>query len=196
MPETYRLIAETETDAEAPITADLMKALQKNLIACFEGAVGAPKLQGKSVARDFNGGLEVITVAAGTVDSDQGEGFKNGATVFTSSSSSTNVLGAQYVIQSYTGTLRFRCAIAGGASPARTCTADLFKNGVLVSSVSNGGTTTVFSIDSTVAPGDVFEWRFRSNVGGLSVTFGPRVPQADDPYVQQPTYRRNSEIFL
>lgn len=42
MPETYRPIAETETDAEAPLTADLLKALQKNHIAQFEGDGNAP----------------------------------------------------------------------------------------------------------------------------------------------------------
>lgn len=53
---TYRLIAEEETDAEAPITADLMKALQKNLLAVIEGDVTAPKIA--------NAALNLIQTAA------------------------------------------------------------------------------------------------------------------------------------
>lgn len=42
MPETYRAIAETETDAEAPLTSDLFKALDKNVAATVQGSNGAP----------------------------------------------------------------------------------------------------------------------------------------------------------
>lgn len=41
---TYRAIAATETDPEAPITSALMKALDGNATAIAEGAAGAPKI--------------------------------------------------------------------------------------------------------------------------------------------------------
>lgn len=40
---TYRTIAGTETDPEAPITSALMKALADNPTAIAEGEVGAPR---------------------------------------------------------------------------------------------------------------------------------------------------------
>lgn len=41
---TYRSIAATETDPQAPVTAALMKALDMNVDATAEGATGAPVL--------------------------------------------------------------------------------------------------------------------------------------------------------
>lgn len=41
---TYRSIAPTETDPQAPITSALMKALEANPTAIAEGAAGAPRL--------------------------------------------------------------------------------------------------------------------------------------------------------
>lgn len=42
---TYRAIASTETDPQAPLTASLMKALQSNPLAIQEGDPTAPKIQ-------------------------------------------------------------------------------------------------------------------------------------------------------
>lgn len=41
---TYRSIATTETDPQAPLTAALMKALEANPTAITEGASGAPRI--------------------------------------------------------------------------------------------------------------------------------------------------------
>lgn len=42
---TYRLIASTETDPEAPVTSALMKALDGNVAATANGEAGAPKIR-------------------------------------------------------------------------------------------------------------------------------------------------------
>lgn len=47
---TYRTIASTETDPDAPITSALMKALQSNVEAIREGDATAPKIQNNAVA--------------------------------------------------------------------------------------------------------------------------------------------------
>lgn len=41
---TYRAIATTETDPQAPVTSALMKALEANPTAITEGASGAPRI--------------------------------------------------------------------------------------------------------------------------------------------------------
>jgi hypothetical protein len=46
---TYRPIATTETDPEAPLTSQLLKALEANPIAIAEGAVGAPRIVGHAL---------------------------------------------------------------------------------------------------------------------------------------------------
>lgn len=43
---TYRSVASTETDPQAPVTSALMKALEANPTAIAEGASGAPKVMG------------------------------------------------------------------------------------------------------------------------------------------------------
>jgi hypothetical protein len=53
---TYRSIATTETDPQAPITSALMKALEANPTAISEGATGAPRVLGKALGSTFLGG--------------------------------------------------------------------------------------------------------------------------------------------
>lgn len=45
---TYRSIASSETDADSPVTTDLMQALADNPTAIAEGASGAPKIAQKT----------------------------------------------------------------------------------------------------------------------------------------------------
>lgn len=46
---SYRAIASTETDPEAPITSALMKAFQDNLLATIEGDATAPRIYGAAM---------------------------------------------------------------------------------------------------------------------------------------------------
>jgi hypothetical protein len=50
---TYRDIASTETDPQAPLTSALMKALDDNPTAIAEGALNAPKVQGVALGGVF-----------------------------------------------------------------------------------------------------------------------------------------------
>lgn len=50
---TYRSIAASETDPQAPVTSALMKALADNPTAIAEGAAGAPKI---ALPASFNSG--------------------------------------------------------------------------------------------------------------------------------------------
>ncbi len=46
---TYRTIASTETDADSPVTVQLMTALADNPTAIAEGASGAPRVDGRAL---------------------------------------------------------------------------------------------------------------------------------------------------
>lgn len=208
MPETYRLIAETETDSEAPITADLMKALQKNWIAGFEGAVGAPRLVGRAVAYDFNEELPVVTVAAGTIRSHQGcrwvPGPFNG---IPATPANTWLLVGTYTVVSYTGSLRFACDTSALTGTSVTGRYRVLLNGVVVNTFVKGVLTTQrYTQDISVSPGDVITWEVYMQTGtNGSATAGPtadaegsyhertELVYADNPYRIQPAYRLYNE---
>lgn len=46
---TYRTISSTETDADSPVTVQLMTALADNPTAIAEGASGAPRVDGRAL---------------------------------------------------------------------------------------------------------------------------------------------------
>lgn len=66
---THRTIASTETDPEAPETAQLFKALANNPIAMFEGASGAPRLNPRAWQPTYLGAISATAAnAAGITD--------------------------------------------------------------------------------------------------------------------------------
>lgn len=178
MPYTWFTITEAMTDPGAPGTAELWKAWWKNPLAMFEGATGAPRLQGLGVARPGDG-LPVATVsAADTVEASRGAGGAGGTVVTTSSSLITAYT---YTIVSYTGSLRFKAAHrqTGGTSS----TLEIWKNGSMVDSWSTASTSDVArSKDISIVPGDVIAWRHSAG-GGATSYFTLTGVFANDGYV-------------
>ena len=171
--------------------ATTIQALRDNPLAIAEGDPTAPKIQGSAVARDFNNGLAVVTVAAGSIGIQQGQGFVAGTITTTSL---TNVVAGRFTIKAYTGTLRFTWSHAG--TGGFTSTLEVFKNNVLVQSYSTTSTTFILRTnDIAIVPGDVVEWRHRtSNAGGASQTSTSQ-PSANIAYVEQVAYRLNTEVL-
>lgn len=185
---TYTAITNGQIDQDSPITQPLMTALRDNPIALAEGASGAPRINGSAIARDYGSpNLPVVTVSAGDNISQQGEGFVAGITL---TQSTTEVVGLQYTIKSYSGTLRFNCTHSSSNS---TSTLSIYKNDVLIQSYTTNITPVARSNDVSVSVGDVVEWRHKiSNAAHTSVISGYGVG-ANNPYVQQVAYRLRSE---
>lgn len=183
---------DSQTDPDAPLTSELAKRWDNNVIAAFEGASGAQRLYGEAVARPSNG-LPVLTVAAANTATSASEplGFVQG-TLTTDAAS--EVVAATYTIVSYTGSMRFKAnhKVANGTG-VETSTLRVYKNAVLVNSWNTSSTNAVSrSEDISFVPGDVIEWRHfegggtaDSVVAGLSVS-------ADDAYIHQPVFIKAS----
>ncbi|NBZ87916.1 hypothetical protein [Stagnihabitans tardus] len=177
----YSAIAETETDPGAPSKSSLWKRWAKNWIAGFEGAAGAPRLMGEAIATAANGALPVLTVTASDAF-DLGEGMAPvaGTAVATTAA---EVVAQTYTVALFTGSVRVRATItAGGGGVA---TAILYKNGVSFGS----STTSSQSYDVPVVPGDVLQWRHKTNGTGTS-TFSGAVARASNSYLPQSAFRK------
>lgn len=160
----YNVINETETDPEAPGTSSLWKRWARNWIGGFLGATGAPRLLGKALAR-LSQGLPVLTVsAAATFAQSIGVGSVIG--ILTNTSTSTDVVAQTYTITHLTGVARFNAT--HGSAGTNNSQLGFWKNGVLVTSWLTTSSAVARTIDSTLAPGDVFEWRHRMTATGTS----------------------------
>lgn len=60
---TYRSIATTETDPEAPLTSQLVKALEANPRAIAEGAPGAPRIEFPAMSTSFSSAGQIGSMA-------------------------------------------------------------------------------------------------------------------------------------
>lgn len=179
------VISDTQLDPDAPLTSQLGYQLRDNPIAAFEGAVGAPRLQGAAAA-DVGRGLLVLTVsAADTVAVERGHGPVVGTI---STTSTTEVVAQTYTIQTYTGVMRFVASHASGDN--NSIALYLYKNDVLVNSWTTAGTTQVQRTeDISIVEGDVIEWRHKVTTGSSS-SFGSAAVKANDGYVIQHLYAR------
>lgn len=187
---SYTAIPNGDIDQDSPITQPLMTALRDNPIAMAEGDDPAPRILGEAAGRDSSVAarrLPVATVAAGSVASSQGQGAVTGTI---STTSLTNVVAYTYTIRSYSGTLRFSVTQtnSGGGGNA---IAEIYKNNILVQSYTRSPGTTVRTNDVTVAVDDVIEWRHRITGAGDS-QLTSAVVSADNPYIIQDLFRRNS----
>jgi hypothetical protein len=105
---TYRAIAASETNPQAPITAALMKALDANLDAVAEGATGAPRVQGRALggihvgpAQAFSSGVAATVLdcdGVGDVDVDIAQSTWNGSINVTYSNNNGASWGATQVV--------------------------------------------------------------------------------------------------
>lgn len=161
---THTTIPNAAVAAGGRPRGSLMTALRDNLYASFEGAFGAPRLQGKAVAR-VGDGLAVLSIAAAATHVlTVGTGFFLG---ISSTTSATDVVAATYTMPVYTGAARFNAAHS--MNTGGTSTLSLFKNNVLVMAFTTTLTTLVArTIDVSFVPGDVFEWRHKNTSGNGS----------------------------
>lgn len=196
---TYRRIANEEKLPEAPVTSDLIQALDLNLDALSEGATGAPRIRGLaamtpgeyadiSPIASLSGTAAIPTYTyTGTLS-----GFDTTSTTFVTACEIT-------INNRLSGTCRFRGTAVYSAVSTRYSEVRLLKNGVQIaiaaSSTGGGGSSASFTVDATVANGDVFTWEVRriggSVEGGLSA---PSISGDFDPIITVGLPLKQSEV--
>lgn len=157
---TFTTIPNSSLEPGKPIRSIDGLALRDNPLAIIEGDATAPRIVGKAVKRLQD--MPVLTVtAADTYSTQNGDGALS---LLNSTSSTSYVVAFRYTIALYTGSIRLKAAHCyeegyGGQSSYLA----LYKNNVLVQEYSTTSTTFVQRTnDISCAPGDVFEWRIRS----------------------------------
>lgn len=169
----YNEITEAQTNPGAPGTSSLWKRWWKNPIAMFQGALGAPRLLGKAVAKI--GDVPVLTVtAADTATLAMSAPAVAGTLSTVSTANPPNVVARTITVISVTGTIRLRATQTGSNSRL-----SLYKNNVLVQAYAAGGTTPRVN-DVAAAPGDVFQWRHGTDNGAAASVFSAASETASD----------------
>ena len=155
----WTTIPDSSIEPGKPIRSIDGLALRDNPIAIAEGATGAPRIFGEGIAQ-YNE-LPVLTVtAANTFQADDGNKLTLGTL---STNSTSDVVAATYVIGGYTGSIRFNASHYTNSSPYYS-NLSIYKNGSLVASWSTYASETPIqrSVDISVMPNDIIEWRHRS----------------------------------
>jgi hypothetical protein len=168
-------------------------ALRDNDSALAEGSTGAPRIHGEAAARESTGLTVVVTSAANTVTIQHGAGE---VALLTSTTSATAVVAHRYTIKAYSGVIRFKASVKSSTSesPFYIATLRLYKNDVLVGTVTENTTTAEpGTFDVAIAVDDVFEWRLSVQSGGTATISGVSIT-ASDGYVNQPLYILASNI--
>jgi hypothetical protein len=178
---TYRTIAATETDPLAPIVSALMKALEMNPRAMFEGATGAPRLWLPAVER-LVAGTSVRFRADGTITTN--------STTFGSIGSPDLFLAAFMQAGTVTISLEGRRdpSFSGIAGEARVIRRRAGSNGVVGSAFSFPSTTfTANSWNVDVQPGDLVFVQMRSLSASATVEVRNRRMSVDAASYYWPT---------
>jgi hypothetical protein len=189
---TYTAISNTLVAVGAKPFASTIQALRDNPVAIAEGDDTAPRIAGEAAGRDSTTAarrLPVATVSAGDVVSQQGQGEVIGTLT---TNSTTNVVGVTYTIRSYSGTLRFKVTQSTPEGTGLTSTLELYKNNSLVQTYTTQSSV-VRTNDVSVVVGDVIEWRHRIQSSSTTSTLSGPTVSADDPWIVQAFYRRNSK---
>lgn len=189
---TYTPYTAAEYAPDAPATADHFRRWFENWIAGFEGATGAPRIYGESLARRGNG-LATLTISAAdtmTLSNQYGHYL---VVSINNTTSTTEVVYATYTMSHYSGSARFKAQHA--TLTAGTSTLSLYKNGVQVATFTTTSTAYVArSVDVTFAAGDVIEWRHK----GSSVSYGSQAGNhsltASDAYIPQNALIPSSKV--
>jgi hypothetical protein len=188
---TWTTLPDASLEPGKPIRSIDGLALRDNPVAITEGATGAPRIVGLAAKRlaDF----PVLTVSA--ADTFSAANGSNPLPLSTSTASTTEVVAYRFTINKYTGSLRFRTSQSGGSyatysgTTNTTSTLRIFKNGSLISTYTKfnpGGITR--TNDIAIAPGDVIEWRHRTNDSLGSVSISATVVLGSNGYTTRPLY--------
>jgi hypothetical protein len=172
----YQAITDAEILAGKPATTSLFARLRSNVFEIIAGTAGAPRIRGEARAR-LGEGLEVLTVTASDAYSlSYYMGYENLAA---STISGTEVVAARFTPTGYNGNLRFNASHSTdpppGGSSSYNATMYFYKNDILIQSWTVRGNAIARSVDISVIPGDVFEWRIKAGfsnptqIGAISV---------------------------
>jgi hypothetical protein len=161
-----------------------------NAVSIAQGAAGFERIVGLAAKRLAD--VAVLTVsAADTFSAFNGSGAEPLATT---TGSTTEVVAYRYTIDKYTGSLRFRTEQAGGSyieygTVFTTSTLRIFKNGSLISTYTKNGPSSVTRTnDIAIAPGDVIEWRHKTNNSSGSASISATVVLGSNGYTTRPLY--------
>jgi hypothetical protein len=185
---TFTTIPNSSLEPGKPIRSIDGLALRDNPLAIIEGDATAPRIVGKAAKRLQD--MPVLTVtAADTYSTQNGDGALS---LLTSTSSTSYVVAFRYTIALYTGSIRLKASHRyeegfGGQSSYLA----LYKNNVLVQEYSTTSTTFVQRTnDVSCVPGDVFEWRIRSQFAVASY-FQSNGSTASNGYITRALYISN-----
>jgi len=175
----WTTIPDSSIEPGKPIRSIDGLALRDNPIAIAEGALGAPRIIGKSV--QLSSAYPVVTVsAANTIVAEFGFVAES---LTLQNNGTSNVIAGRITIQTYSGSMRFQAThlmVSGGG----TVTLELYKNNSLVQGFTTSSPTPVIrSVDASVSPNDVFEWRHRTQFAGQTSVVSFSNPSASDAYV-------------
>jgi hypothetical protein len=176
---TWTTLPDASLEPGKPIRSIDGLALRDNPIAISEGAAGAPRIVGLAAKRPAD--YPVVTVsAAATIVAEFG--FVR-VSLTLENSGTSNVVAGRITIQTYSGSMRFGAThlmVSGGG----VVTLELYKNNSLIQGFTTSSSTPVSrSVDSSVSPNDVFEWRHRTQFAGQTSIVSFSNPSASDAYV-------------
>lgn len=192
---TWTTLPDASLEPGKPIRSIDGLALRDNPVAITEGAVGAPRIVGLAAKR-FTDFAVLSVSAADTFSAFTGSGAEPLATT---TASTTEVVAYRYTINKYTGSLRFRTIQRGGSyttetyagqvTTSTTSTLRIFKNGGLIATYTQTGPSNVTRTnDIAIVPGDVIEWRHRTNDPSGSVAISSTVVLGSNGYTTRPFY--------
>ncbi len=188
----WTTIPDSSIEPGKPIRSIDGLALRDNPIAISEGASGAPRIVGKAAKRFADYPVLSVT-AADTYSASTGS---NPEPLSTTTSSTSEVVAYRFTISKYTGSLRFKTGQRGGSyDPGEggitttTSTLRIFKNGTLIQTYTTSGTTFVTRTnDISIVPGDVIEWRHKTNDSSGNVAISSTVVLGSNGYTTRPLY--------
>jgi len=188
---TYTTIPNSSLEPGKPIRSIDGLALRDNPAAITEGADGAPRIFGRAAKRLID--YPVLTVTAGnTASVNEGSNFESLTLQTTNTANPPTVVAYRYTISIYTGSIRFKASHAT-SDVNQASRLSIFKNGTLIQAYANNDTSFVErTIDVSVAPNDVIEWRHSSFFATSFVQGGAAT--ASDGYTNRLLYIANSEI--
>jgi hypothetical protein len=186
---TWTTIPDSSLEPGKPIRSIDGLALRDNPVAIAEGQPSAPRIVGKAAKRVND--YPVLTVSAS--DAFNADNGSNREGLTTAAFSLSDVVGFRYTISTYTGSMRFRCRHQGDTSFPSVLS--LYKNNVLIASFFAYSSPASRLVDSSVAPGDVFEWRHRKDFSASDPSILSNCNVfASDAYTTRPLYIAQSEV--
>jgi hypothetical protein len=185
---TFTTIPNSSLEPGKPIRSIDGLALRDNPIAIAEGDSAAPRIVGKAVMLFSQ--YPVLTVSASSAYiAEIGAGSEAVTPVTTAVSDPPSTVARRYTISKYTGSMRFN--ISHSAIDGGTVYLAAYKNSTLIQSYSTSSSAQR-TVDISVSPGDIIEWRHSAFAGNTSQTSNPFV-MASNAYTTRLLYISESD---